>query len=112
MSRQHQNAVGSCRLVDRPFPAGWGIVTLHPNVQGVECVIENGQFCWELLFAASVLTTLLMILLFLVALRQYIEGIATTGLKGYLDGQWSLDEQLVVERPFLRMGCQPRNAGS
>lgn len=41
-----------------------------------------GQFRWELLFAASVLVTLPMIILFFVAQKQFIQGIATTGLKG------------------------------
>lgn len=41
-----------------------------------------GQMRWELLFAATVLVTLPMVLLFLAAQRQFIQGIATTGLKG------------------------------
>lgn len=41
-----------------------------------------GQFRWELLFAASVLVTLPMIILFFLAQRHFIQGIATTGLKG------------------------------
>lgn len=41
-----------------------------------------GQFRWELLFAASVVVTLPMMILFFVAQKQFIQGIATTGLKG------------------------------
>lgn len=41
-----------------------------------------GQFRWELLFAASVLVTLPMVILFFAAQKQFTGGIATTGLKG------------------------------
>jgi multiple sugar transport system permease protein len=41
-----------------------------------------GQFRWELVFAATVLFALPMILLFFFAQKQFIQGIATTGLKG------------------------------
>lgn len=41
-----------------------------------------GQMRWELLFAATVLVTLPMVLLFLFAQKQFIQGVATTGLKG------------------------------
>jgi multiple sugar transport system permease protein len=41
-----------------------------------------GQFRWELLFAASVVVTLPMIILFFLAQKQFIQGIATTGIKG------------------------------
>jgi multiple sugar transport system permease protein len=61
----------------------------NPNLRrlplGLQVFVQHlayGQFRLELLFAASVLVTLPMILLFLVAQRQFIEGIATTGLKG------------------------------
>jgi multiple sugar transport system permease protein len=57
----------------RTLPLGLQIFVQH---------LGYGQFRWELLFAASVLVTLPMVLLFLVAQRQFITGIATTGLKG------------------------------
>jgi multiple sugar transport system permease protein len=41
-----------------------------------------GQFHWELLFAASVLVTLPMIVIFFLAQKQFIQGILTTGMKG------------------------------
>lgn len=52
---------------------------------GLQMFVQHlgyGQFRWELLFAASVLVTLPTVLLFLFAQRYFIEGIATTGLKG------------------------------
>jgi multiple sugar transport system permease protein len=52
---------------------------------GLQTFVQHlgyGQFRWELLFAASVLVTLPMMLLFAVAQKQFIEGIATTGIKG------------------------------
>ena len=52
---------------------------------GLQQFVQNygyGQFRWELLFAASVVVTLPMLILFFVAQKQFISGIATTGLKG------------------------------
>ena len=52
---------------------------------GLQIFVQHmgyGQFRWELLFAASVLVTLPMIILFFLAQKQFIQGIATTGLKG------------------------------
>jgi multiple sugar transport system permease protein len=57
----------------RTLPLGLQIFVQH---------LGYGQFRWELLFAASVLVTLPMVTLFAVAQRQFIEGIATTGIKG------------------------------
>jgi multiple sugar transport system permease protein len=57
----------------RTLPLGLQIFVQH---------LGYGQFRWELLFAASVLVTLPMMLLFAVAQRQFIQGIATTGMKG------------------------------
>jgi multiple sugar transport system permease protein len=77
------------------FQAKWNdfmgplIYIQSPNLRtlplGLQIFVQHlgyGQFRWELLFAASVLVTLPMVLLFLVAQRQFIEGIATTGIKG------------------------------
>jgi multiple sugar transport system permease protein len=77
------------------FQAKWNdfmgplIYIQNPNLRtlplGLQIFVQHlgyGQFRWELLFAASVLVTLPMVLLFLVAQRQFIEGIATTGIKG------------------------------
>jgi multiple sugar transport system permease protein len=77
------------------FQAKWNdfmgplIYIQNPNLRtlplGLQIFVQHlgyGQFRWELLFAASVLVTLPMILLFLFAQRQFIEGIQTSGLKG------------------------------
>jgi multiple sugar transport system permease protein len=77
------------------FQAKWNdfmtplIYIQNPNLRtlplGLQIFVQHlgfGQFRWELLFAASVLVTLPMILLFLVAQKQFIEGIQTSGLKG------------------------------
>jgi len=42
----------------------------------------GGEWHWEILVTASVVTTLPMIVLFFVAQRHIIQGVATTGLKG------------------------------
>jgi multiple sugar transport system permease protein len=42
----------------------------------------GGHQRWELVVTASVITTLPMIVVFLVGQRQIIEGISTTGTKG------------------------------
>jgi multiple sugar transport system permease protein len=57
----------------RTLPLGLQIFVQH---------LGFGQFRWELLFAASVLVTLPMIIIFFLAQKQFIQGIATTGLKG------------------------------
>ncbi|MHB8624717.1 MAG: carbohydrate ABC transporter permease [Aggregatilineales bacterium] len=52
---------------------------------GLQLFVQDvgyGQFHWELLFAASVLVILPMVILFFVAQKQFIQGIATTGIKG------------------------------
>jgi len=52
---------------------------------GLQLFVQDvgyGQFHWELLFAASVLVTVPMIILFFLAQKQFIQGIATTGIKG------------------------------
>jgi multiple sugar transport system permease protein len=57
----------------RTLPLGLQIFVQH---------LGYGQFRWELLFAASVLVTLPMMIIFFLAQKQFIQGIATTGLKG------------------------------
>jgi multiple sugar transport system permease protein len=42
----------------------------------------GGEFHWELIVTASVITTLPMILVFFLGQRHFMEGIATTGSKG------------------------------
>jgi multiple sugar transport system permease protein len=77
------------------FQAKWNdfmtplIYIQNPNLRtlplGLQIFVQHlgyGQFHWELLFAASVLVTLPMVILFLVAQRQFIDGIQTTGMKG------------------------------
>jgi multiple sugar transport system permease protein len=61
----------------------------NPNLRtlplGLQLLVQQlgyGQFRWELLFAATVLVTLPMIIIFFLAQRSFIQGIATTGLKG------------------------------
>ena len=43
---------------------------------------QNGGTPWHLLMAASVLVILPVIMLFFLAQKTFIEGIATTGVKG------------------------------
>ncbi|MEU0155068.1 hypothetical protein ABZ071_24780, partial [Micromonospora fulviviridis] len=41
-----------------------------------------GQAQWEIVLAGSVIATVPMIILFFLAQRHFVEGIATTGRKG------------------------------
>jgi multiple sugar transport system permease protein len=56
--------------------------TLPLGLQQLVQQLGYGQFHWELLFAATVMVTLPMIVIFFLAQKQFIQGIATTGLKG------------------------------
>ncbi len=42
----------------------------------------GGEWHWEIVITASVLTTIPMIVLFFLAQRHFVEGVATTGTKG------------------------------
>ena len=54
--------------------------------RGLKSMVDQfgfgGEWHWELLVTASVITTVPMIIVFLLGQRQIIEGIATTGTKG------------------------------
>jgi multiple sugar transport system permease protein len=43
---------------------------------------NGGEFHWEIIVAASVITTVPMIILFFLGQRHFVQGIATTGSKG------------------------------
>ena len=42
----------------------------------------GGEWHWELIVTASVITTVPMIVVFFLGQRQIIQGVATTGTKG------------------------------
>jgi multiple sugar transport system permease protein len=54
--------------------------------RGLKAVVDQfgqgGELKWEVILAASVITTVPMLVLFLVAQRYFVEGIATTGRGG------------------------------
>ena len=54
--------------------------------RGLKAMVDQfgfgGEFHWELIVTASVITTVPMIILFFIGQRQFVEGIATTGTKG------------------------------
>jgi multiple sugar transport system permease protein len=54
--------------------------------RGLKSLVDQfgfgGELHWELIVTASVITTLPMIIVFLVGQKQIVEGIATTGSKG------------------------------
>ncbi|SDQ92618.1 multiple sugar transport system permease protein [Curtobacterium sp. UNCCL20] len=54
--------------------------------RGLKAMVDQfgfgGEFHWELIITASVITTVPMIILFFIGQRQFVEGIATTGAKG------------------------------
>jgi len=60
--------------------------TIFTVPRGLKALVDNfgfgGEWHWEILITASVITTLPMIVLFFVAQRHIIEGVAAGGLKG------------------------------
>lgn len=54
--------------------------------RGLKAMLDQfgfgGNWEWELIVTASVITTIPMIILFFLAQRHFVEGIATTGVKG------------------------------
>ncbi len=54
--------------------------------RGLKALVDQfgfgGEFAWEIIVTASVITTLPMILLFFLGQRHFVQGIATTGSKG------------------------------
>ncbi len=54
--------------------------------RGLKTLVDQfgfgGEWHWEIIVTASVITTVPMILLFFIGQRQFIDGIATTGSKG------------------------------
>ena len=54
--------------------------------RGLKSVVDafgfGGEWHWEIIVTASVITTIPMIILFAIGQRQFVEGIATTGSKG------------------------------
>ncbi len=54
--------------------------------RGLKAMVDQfgfaGNWHWELIVTASVITTLPMIVMFFLGQRHFIEGVATTGLKG------------------------------
>jgi multiple sugar transport system permease protein len=59
---------------------------LYTMPRGLKALLDQfgqgGEMQWEIVLAASVIVTLPMILIFFFGQRYFIEGIATTGLKG------------------------------
>ena len=54
--------------------------------RGLKALVDQfgfgGEWHWEIIVTASVITTIPMIILFFIGQRQFIDGIATTGSKG------------------------------
>jgi multiple sugar transport system permease protein len=54
--------------------------------RGLKALVDQfgfgGEWHWEIIVTASVITTVPMIILFFIGQRQFIDGIATTGSKG------------------------------
>jgi multiple sugar transport system permease protein len=49
---------------------------------GLALFVQKHRSAWDLLFAGSVIATLPLIVVFLFFQRQFIRGIALTGIKG------------------------------
>jgi multiple sugar transport system permease protein len=78
------------------FQASWNnfmgplIYLQDPNLRTLPLLLQifvgslgqGGQMLWNLLFAVSVMITIPMIVIFFMAQKYFIQGIATTGLKG------------------------------
>jgi multiple sugar transport system permease protein len=54
--------------------------------RGLKALVDQygfgGEWHWEIIVTASVITTIPMIILFFLGQRQFVEGVATTGMKG------------------------------
>ena len=54
--------------------------------RGLKALVDQygfgGEWHWEIIVAASVITTIPMIILFFLGQRQFVEGVASTGMKG------------------------------
>jgi multiple sugar transport system permease protein len=54
--------------------------------RGLKALLDQygfgGEWHWEIVVTASVITTIPMIILFFIGQKQFVEGIATTGTKG------------------------------
>lgn len=54
--------------------------------RGLKALVDafgfGGEWHWEIIITASVITTIPMIIIFFVAQRQIIDGVASTGIKG------------------------------
>ena len=54
--------------------------------RGLKALVDafgfGGEWHWEIIITASVITTVPMIILFFIAQRKIIDGVASTGLKG------------------------------
>jgi multiple sugar transport system permease protein len=59
---------------------------LYTLPRGLKAILDQfgqgGEMEWEIVLAASVIVTLPMLIIFFLGQRYFIEGIATTGLKG------------------------------
>jgi ABC-type glycerol-3-phosphate transport system permease component len=55
---------------------------LYTAPLGLALFVQKNRAAWDLLFAGSVIATIPMILVFLFFQRQFIRGIALTGIKG------------------------------
>ena len=54
--------------------------------RGLKALVDQygfgGEWHWEIIVTASVITTIPMIILFFLGQRQFVEGVASTGMKG------------------------------
>ncbi len=54
--------------------------------RGLKALVDQfgfgGEFRWEIIVTASVITTVPMVVLFFLGQRHFVQGIATTGTKG------------------------------
>jgi multiple sugar transport system permease protein len=55
---------------------------IYPLVLGLYTFVQQHFVQWDLMMAAAMAVTLPLLVLFFVAQRYFIEGIALTGLKG------------------------------
>jgi multiple sugar transport system permease protein len=59
---------------------------LYTLPRGLKAVVDQfgqgGEMEWEIVMAAGVITTVPMLIIFFIGQRYFMDGIATTGLKG------------------------------
>ena len=83
--RAELEGLGISLKVEKP-PEGYFEAELYTLPRGLKAVLDQfgagGESQWEVVLAASVIATVPMLVVFMVAQRYFVQGISTTGRTG------------------------------